>query len=78
MDHPEAKQRHDLTTVEDFYRIAKDVQHRTGQKLAVDKIEDRCFCEYFGTGVAVAFVALTMLVENKLLEENFEISHLLR
>ena len=51
---PRAKRQRDLSTMEDFYRVAKDVQRRTGQKLAADGTEDRLFCEYFGAGVAVA------------------------
>ncbi len=42
---PRAKQQQDITTVEDFYRLAKDVQRRSGQKLAADGMEDRCFHE---------------------------------
>ena len=51
---PPAKRQRDLTSVEDFYRLAKDVQRRTGQKIAMTGTEDWRFREYFGTGVAVA------------------------
>lgn len=35
-----AKQQRDLTVVEDFHWIAKDVQSRTGQNTAADSIEE--------------------------------------
>lgn len=35
-----AKQQRDLTVVEDFHWIAKDVKSRTGQNTAADSIED--------------------------------------
>ena len=76
-DLPRAKRQRDITTVEDFYRLAKDVQHRTGQKLAADGTEDRRFREYFGTGVAVAMNAWSLLTENDLLPENAAKCHLL-
>ena len=74
---PPAKRQRDLTSVEDFYRLAKDVQRRTGQKIAMTGTEDRRFREYFGTGVAVAIHVCTLLTENDLLPENAEVSHLL-
>ena len=32
-NEPQAKRRRDLSTVEDFYRLGKEVQNRSGQKL---------------------------------------------
>ncbi len=74
---PQAKRQRALSTVEDFYRLAKDVQRRTGQKLAADCTEDRRFREFFGTGVAVAINVWTLLNEFDLLPDGAEISHLL-
>jgi hypothetical protein len=39
-DLPRAKRQQDITTVEDFYCLAKDVQCRTGQKFGKDGMED--------------------------------------
>ena len=74
---PWSKRQRDITTVEDFYRLAKDVQRRTGQKLAADGTEDWRFREYFGTGVAVAVNTWSLLTENDLLPENAVKCHLL-
>ena len=74
---PRAKRQHDLSTMEDFYQVAKDVQRRTGPKMAADVMENRCFHEYFGVGVAVAIYAWTLLTELDLLPDGAEISHLL-
>ena len=74
---PRAKRQRDLSTMEDFYRVAKDVQRRTGQKMAADVTEDRRFREYFGAGVAVAINAWTLLTELDLLPDGAEICHLL-
>ena len=74
---PQAKRQRDITTVEDFYCLAKDVVCHTGQKLAADGTEDRCFHEYFGTGVAVAVNTWLLLTENDLLPENSVKCHLL-
>ncbi len=53
------------------------MQCRTGQKLAADGTEDRCFHEYFGTGVTVAINTWSLLTENDLLSENTVKCHLL-
>ena len=69
-DLPQAKPQQDITTVEDFYCLAKDVQWHTAQKLAADGTEDWCYHEYFETGVAVAINTWSLLTENDLLPEN--------
>lgn len=74
---PRAKRNRELTSADEFYLLAKDVQRRTGQKIIAEQGEDRRFHEFFGTGVAVAINAWTLLVEHERLEENAEISHLL-
>lgn len=74
---PQVKRQRALSTVEDFYRLKKDVQRRTGQKLAADCTEDRCFREFFGTGDAVAINVWTLFNEYDLLPDGAEISHLL-
>jgi hypothetical protein len=35
-----AKRRRELSSQEDFYRLAKEVQNRSGQKLCADSTED--------------------------------------
>ena len=76
-DEPRAKRRRDLTMVEDFYRLGKEVQNRSGQKLCVLGTEDRSFREYFGTSVHTAIVAWNLLNEHDKLEEGSEVSHML-
>lgn len=60
---PRSKRQRELTTVEDFYRVAKEVQRRSGQKLCSDGTEDRRFRDYFGTSVHVAIIAWSLLVQ---------------
>ena len=76
-----SKRRQELTTDEDFYRIAKGVQNRSGQKTCSDLTEDRRFREYFGVSVHVAVIAWSLLVEHKKLpsqeEGGGDIEHLL-
>ena len=76
-DKPQAKRRRDLTTSEDFYRLGKEVQNRSGQKLCANVTEDRRFREYFGTSVHTAIVAWKLLNEHDKLEEGSEVSHML-
>jgi hypothetical protein len=76
-DEPRAKRRRDLTTVEDFYRLGKEVQNRSGQKLCVDATEERRFREFFGTSVPTAINAWNLLNEHNKLDEGSEVSHML-
>jgi hypothetical protein len=71
------KRQRELTTVEDFYRIAKEVQNRSGQKIASDETESRRFHEYFGTSVYVAIIAWGLMSEHYLLPEDGGIVHML-
>ena len=76
-DEPRAKRRRDLTTVEDFYRLGKEVQNRSGQKLCVEGTEDRRFREYFGGSVHTAINAWKLLNDHNKLDEGSEVSHML-
>ena len=76
-DEPRAKRHRDLTTVEDFYRLGKEVQNRNGQKLCANVTEDRCFREYFGTSVHTDINAWNLLIEHDKLDEGSEVSHML-
>jgi hypothetical protein len=76
-DEPRAKRRRDLTMVEDFYRLGKEVQNRSGQKLCVEGTEDRRFREYFGGSVHTAINAWKLLNEHNKLDEGSEVSHML-
>ena len=76
-NEPQAKRRRDLSTVEDFYRLGKEVQNRSGQKLCANVTEDRRFREYFGTSVHTAIVAWNLLNEHDKLEEGSDVSHML-
>lgn len=74
---PRAKRRRELSTEEDFYRLGKEVQNRSGQRLCAESTEDRRFREYFGTSVVVAIIAWTLLYDHEKLEEGCEIIHML-
>ena len=76
-NEPQAKQHCDLTAVEDFYRLGKEVQNRSGQKLCVKGTEDQCFREYFGGSVHTAINAWKLLNEHNKLDEGSEVSHML-
>ena len=74
---PQAKRRRELTTVDEFYMTAKEVQRRSGQKILATSTEDRRFREYFGVGVHVGIITWTLLSEYDLLPEMAIVSHLL-
>jgi len=76
-DEPRAKRHRDLTTVEDIYRLGKEVQNRSGQKLYANLTEDRRFREYFGTSVHTAINAWNLLNEHDKLDEGSKVSHML-
>ena len=71
-EEPRAKRRRELTTVEDFYRIAKGIQRRSGQNLCSDATEDRRFRDYFGCSVHVAIIAWSLLVQTGKLPDEDE------
>ena len=76
-EEPQAKRRRELSTQEDFYRLGKEVQNRSGQKLCAHSTEDRRFREYFGASVTVAMIAWSLLNEHEKLEVGSEVTHLL-
>ena len=76
-NEPQAKRRRDLSTVEDFYRLGKEVQNRSGQKLCAEGTEDQRFREYFGTSVHTAINAWTLLNEHNKLDTGSEVTHML-
>ena len=53
---PLAKRRQDITTADEFYMTAKEVQCRSGQKISAASTEDCRFCEFFGVGVQVIII----------------------
>jgi hypothetical protein len=73
----QAKRRRDLSTVEDFYRLGKEVQNRSGQKLCADAMEDRRFREYFGLSVHAAINAWDLLHKHDKLDPGSEVTHML-
>jgi hypothetical protein len=76
-DAPAASQRQrDITIINEFYMMAKDVQRCSGQKINANT-EDCHFCEFFGVGVHVAIITCTLLLEHNLLPEAATIPHLL-
>ena len=76
-----SKRQRELTTTEEFYRIAKGVQNRSGQKSCSNLTEDRRFREYFGVSVHVAIITWSLLVDHEKLpsqeEGGGDIEHLL-
>jgi hypothetical protein len=50
---PKAKCQQDITTVDEFYMMAKEVQRQLGQKINSAQTEDRRFRDFFGAGVHV-------------------------
>ena len=76
-EEPRAKRRRELSSQEDFYRLAKEVQNRSGQKLCADSTEDRRFCEYFGCSAVVAMIAWSLLNEHNKLDVGSEVTHML-
>jgi hypothetical protein len=76
-DKPRAKQRRDLTTVEDFYRLGKKAQNQSCQKLCIEGTKDRRFRDYFGISLNTAINAWKLLNEHNKLDEGSEVSHML-
>ena len=74
---PKAKRQRDITTVDEFYMMAKEVQHRSGQKINSAQTEDRSSRDFFGVGVHVGIITWTLLSENNLLPEGAIVPHLL-
>ena len=79
MVEPRAKRQREITTVEEFFMMAKDVQHQSGQKITANSMEDRRFREFFGVGVHFTIIIWTLLVGHSLLPVKVEVAipHLL-
>lgn len=77
MPQQRAKRQRDITTIDEFYMMAKEVQRRSGQKINTADTEDRRFRDFFGVGVHVAIITWTLLLEHDLLPEAATIPHLL-
>jgi hypothetical protein len=67
---PKAKRQRDITTVDEFYIMAKEVINSA-------QTEDRRFRDFFGVGVHVGIITWTLLSENNLLPEGVIVPHLL-
>ena len=76
-NEPQAKRRRDLSTAEDFYRLGKEVQNRSGQKMCVEATEDRCFREYFGCSVHTAIKCWELLVQHEKLDPDCDVTKML-
>ena len=76
-NEPQAKRRRDLSTVEDFYHLGKEVQNRSGQKMCIEATEDRRFREYFGCSVHTAIKCWELLVQHEKLDPGTDISKVL-
>ena len=63
--------------VEDFYRIGKEIQNRSGSTIGADATEDRRFREYFGVSVIVALLAWDLMLQHGLMPEGGMIIHFL-
>jgi hypothetical protein len=74
---PKAKRQQDISTIDEFYMMAKDVQRRSGQKINAADTEDRRFRDFFGVGVHMGIIIWTLLYENDLLPEAAIVPHLL-
>jgi hypothetical protein len=77
MPQQRAKRQRDITTLDEFYMMAKDVQRRSGQKINTAETEDRRFREFFGVGVHVAIITWTLLLQHGLLPDEAAVPHLL-
>ena len=77
IQQPKAKRQRDITTVDEFYMMAKEVRRRSGQKISSAQTEDRRFRDFFGVGVHVGIITCTLLYENYLLPEGAIVPHLL-
>jgi hypothetical protein len=60
-----------------FFRAARDIMNRVGQKVGTGASEDRRFCEHFGAPFAIVRIVWDMLVEGGLLPKNGKPKHLL-
>jgi hypothetical protein len=76
-NEPQTKRRRDLSTVDDFYRLGKEVQNRSGQKLCVERTEDQCFREYFGCSVHTAINAWDFLKQHEKLGPGTDVTNML-
>ena len=74
---PTAKRQREITTLDEFLMMAKEVQRRSGQKICADVMEDCRFQDFFGVGVHVAIITWTLLIKNALLPEGATVPHLL-
>lgn len=63
-------------TVEDFYRVGRDIQNRSCCTLA-DKSEDKLFCEFFGCSALVALYTWSLLEQYDFIPPDGQIQHLL-
>lgn len=77
MSEPQTKRRRDLSTVEDFYRLGKEVQNRSGQKICVQATEDRRFREYFGCSVHTAIKCWELLNQHEKLDPDCDVMKML-
>ena len=57
----------------EFYGIARAIQHRSGLSKASFATEDCCFREYFGVSVIVALAAWRLLVKQDLLPDKTKV-----
>ena len=67
----------DETYAEEFYRIGKEVQNRSGMKLDAESSEDRRFREFFGCGVLHSITAWNLIISLGILPPDGLIIHLL-
>lgn len=63
-------------TVEDFYRVGRDIQNRSCRTLA-DKSEDKLFREFFGCSALVALYTWSLLEQYDFITPDGQIQHLL-
>ncbi len=63
-------------TVEDFYRVGRDIQNRSCRTLA-DKSEDKLFREFFGCSALVALYTWSLLEQYDFIPPDGQIQHLL-
>jgi hypothetical protein len=74
---PRAKHQRGITTLDEFYMMAKEVQRQSGQEIRTATTEDRRFRDFFGVGVHTAIITWTLLLQNNLLPEEALVLHLL-
>jgi len=79
MDTPlGAKRKKDTAPeVDDFYRLGKELQNRSGSSIGAFLPEDRRFREFFGIGAYVALVLWNALLEYGVIPESGLIIHML-